>query len=326
MRSSQKNTTLPSDLPPIGLLSDCFSDGERHILSESGERFFSAPRKLPQDAASKEEGAVPYIDYHYHEGVELFFVTDGRAELLLGGKILTLDRGDIACISPFCAHGIYLKNAENAVFSRTVVAFHPYRIFPDEGGDGKLFKELKALGFEEHIPPSHPANAALWEVAEHLKTLFAEHPTGWAVRAYAELMRIYAIIAEHRLWRAEPAENTHMFTFMRQVEDYIETHLDEDISTGEVAASFRYTDEHFCRMFKKCYGKTFKDYLNGYRIRRAKELIEGGDFETLAQISGKCGFNNQNHFSAMFKKYAGVLPSEYLAARKPDTEDPQKAE
>ncbi len=326
MRSSQKNTTLLSDLPPLGMRLDCFSNGERKILWEAGEHFSSVARKLPHGATPPQKDALPYTDYCYHEGAELFFVTEGEAELLLDRVWMTLHRGDVILISPFRAYGIYLKNAENAAFSRTVVSFHPYRIFPEEGHGRGLFKELRSLGFEARIPPSHPANEAMWNAEEHLKTLFEERPTGWTVRAYAELIHMYATLAEHKLWRTETPEDTHMLGFMRQVEDYIEAHLDEDISTREVAASFRYTDEHFCRVFKRCYGKTFKDYLNGYRIRRAKELIEGGDFETLAQISGKCGFNNQNHFGAMFKKYAGILPSEYLAARKPEAEDPQKTE
>ena len=107
---------------------------------------------------------------------------------------------------------------------------------------------------------------------------------------------------------------------MTKVSDYVESNLDQDISTSQIALACQYSTEHFCRLFKKCFGTTFKDYLNIYRIQRAKNHIDCKKFTTLAEVSSRYGFNNQNHFSHMFKKYVGMLPSEYISHNKTTTQ------
>jgi two-component system response regulator YesN len=72
----------------------------------------------------------------------------------------------------------------------------------------------------------------------------------------------------------------------------------------------------FCRLFKKCFNQTFKEYLNAFRVQKAKAFIDLGSSATLAAVSSKFGFTNQNHFSRMFKKHIGVLPSEYMNQKK----------
>jgi AraC-like DNA-binding protein len=49
------------------------------------------------------------------------------------------------------------------------------------------------------------------------------------------------------------------------------------------------------------------------------EFIEHGEFATIAEVSTRFGFNNQNHFGHMFKKYVGILPSEYISRQKSGT-------
>jgi AraC-like DNA-binding protein len=109
------------------------------------------------------------------------------------------------------------------------------------------------------------------------------------------------------------------FLPMLKVSTYIEQNLDQDIATTDVATFCQYSTEHFCRLFKKCFNKTFKSYLNIYRICRAKELIDSGKITTIAALSTTVGFNNQNHFGHMFKKYVGILPSEYISRQKSGT-------
>ncbi len=46
-----------------------------------------------------------------------------------------------------------------------------------------------------------------------------------------------------------------------------------------------------------------------YKLNRAAELLKSGKY-TVSEISDKCGFSTQSHFSVVFKKHFGVTPSE----------------
>ncbi len=57
-------------------------------------------------------------------------------------------------------------------------------------------------------------------------------------------------------------------------------------------------------------GETPSNFFRTYKLNRAAELLKGGKY-TVSEISDKCGFSTQSHFSVVFKKHFGVTPSEY---------------
>ena len=60
-------------------------------------------------------------------------------------------------------------------------------------------------------------------------------------------------------------------------------------------------------------GMNFSDYLNQHRIRYCQQLVQSGNRRiNLRDLSADCGFRNRNTFTAAFKKFTGMTPSEYL--------------
>lgn len=91
---------------------------------------------------------------------------------------------------------------------------------------------------------------------------------------------------------------------------YIKEHYQEDISLQDVAGYLSYSDAYFCRIFKQCFDRSFLAYLTEYRVERAKELLE--DFSVnIKDISYKVGYRDSNYFAKVFKRIAGVTPTEY---------------
>ena len=60
---------------------------------------------------------------------------------------------------------------------------------------------------------------------------------------------------------------------------------------------------------------TVLEYVNTVRCRHARELLVGGASVKDAAI--RSGFDNFSHFSSVFKKYTGVLPSEIKNQKSP---------
>ncbi len=275
----------------------------------NGEPLHSVARKilLPSESILLPEYAL--LPYCHHEGVTLFLLQTGSAVALINSERISLAPGDILAVNPFEAHGIFVDDP-NAPLSMLRLVWHPHLIFPLESVGEHFFTPLRAMRFPHHISADAPPAAVLRHGVERIRQSLESGESGF-VRAYAELVSLYATLTEAGITHENTAETSHIYAFMSLVSAYLEENLDEDISTADIAAHCQYTTEHFCRLFKKCFGRTFKDYLNIYRIRRAKDYIDAGNYATLAEISSKCGFNNQNHFSRMFKKYVGSLPSEY---------------
>lgn len=97
---------------------------------------------------------------------------------------------------------------------------------------------------------------------------------------------------------------------LRQIQDYIEDHLAEDISIEDMAALIPMSQFHFARAFKTATGETPHKYLTQRRIERAKVFLTVTKL-AIAEVAYQVGFSNQSHFTAHFRKAMGVTPKDY---------------
>ena len=302
---------------PISILKDSYENGQRHSLFCRNNVFRPFHRTVLKSVTDVLVTGFTFTEYHYHDGVEILLVDKGEANAVVNNRRIPLREGDVLVVNAFEAHGVFLEG-ENPEFTRTCISFRPYYLFPPENADDSthFFADLKNVTFREHVPANHPAAPKIAACIREILSLCKSESVGWSVAAFSKLLMFYSVVIEHGLFSENEGSNSYMFDFMAKVSTYIETHLDQDVTTADIATYCQYSTEHFCRLFKRCFNRTFKDYLNFYRIRKAMEFIERGEFATIAEVSSRFGFNNQNHFGHMFKKYTGILPSEYVNRQK----------
>jgi len=67
---------------------------------------------------------------------------------------------------------------------------------------------------------------------------------------------------------------------------------------------------HLSREFRRRYRITIGDYIRKRRVERASELLTNSEMP-MAEIASTCGFSDQSHFCALFKKYSGMTPAKF---------------
>ena len=87
-------------------------------------------------------------------------------------------------------------------------------------------------------------------------------------------------------------------------------HLSEPIDTEKLARELHYSRPHLSRKFKEETGVTLTDFFLTKKSEEAARLLAYTD-KSLIAISDYLGFSSQSHFSRVFKKYAGMTPTEY---------------
>jgi len=97
---------------------------------------------------------------------------------------------------------------------------------------------------------------------------------------------------------------------LRRVREFIENHLEENISIRALAATAGLSMYHFARAFKQSEGVTPHDYLVQCRVRRAQGLLAATDLP-LSEIALASGFADQSHCARRFREHVGVTPSSY---------------
>lgn len=91
---------------------------------------------------------------------------------------------------------------------------------------------------------------------------------------------------------------------------YISYHYHEKMYLSDVAGHIGYSDSYFSRLFKEVTGQRFSDYLNEYRIERAKKLMSNYQL-TLGEIAARVGFEDFSYFSQVFHRIESMTPSQY---------------
>ncbi|MBQ8309430.1 MAG: helix-turn-helix transcriptional regulator [Clostridia bacterium] len=302
---------------PVTIFKDSFEHGIRTNEASLNDTFKPNHRAILKSVIDVLKPEHVFTKYHYHDGVEIIRINEGQANIVINNHSISVQRGDVLVFNAFEAHGLFLPDAES-LFTRTCIAFRPHYLFPPESGTGSahFFADLKKISFQNHIPAEHPAAPMLCDTIDRIVSVYQEQHNGWSVEVFSCILQFYSQMIRYQLFKENDNDTAYIFDFMTKVSTYIEENLDQDIATTDIAAYCQYSTEHFCRLFKKCFNKTFKNYLNIYRIRRAKDFIDSGKYTTIAAVSTKVGFNNQNHFGHMFKKYVGILPSEYINRQK----------
>lgn len=95
---------------------------------------------------------------------------------------------------------------------------------------------------------------------------------------------------------------------LRRATEFINAHLEQDLSLAEIAAAADLSQFHFARAFRRTTGLTPQQYLMQRRVERAKQLLAIGDLP-IVEISLQTGFKNQSHFTTLFRKFTRVTPN-----------------
>jgi AraC family transcriptional regulator len=81
-------------------------------------------------------------------------------------------------------------------------------------------------------------------------------------------------------------------------------------SLGELAAEVGVHPVHLCREFRNHYHTTIGNFVRRRRAEHACALLADLD-RPLAQVALECGFADQSHLTAVFKRFIGTTPAEF---------------
>jgi len=204
----------------------------------------------------------------------------------------------------FCPAGLTIRAVQSA-------ASHVQAIW-DTDLYSTLLPELGAAAsqFEFHVSLQDPLLGHL------VSTLADETEGGFADRVLVESLATALCIrlARHFVGRLPlPASGGLSRERLQRVRDYVEAHLDEDLSLTVLAEIACLSPYHFSRSFKQAIGVGPQRYVIQRRLERAKRLLRQTG-QPLALIAQEAGFADQSHLTQTFRREMGVTPGRFRAA------------
>ena len=92
-----------------------------------------------------------------------------------------------------------------------------------------------------------------------------------------------------------------------------ELYKDPELNEISLSRALATNRTYLAEIFKRTVGLHFRDYLNIYRLMKAREILINKKHEnmSLIAISEEVGFRNYGTFNEAFKKYYGITPGEW---------------
>lgn len=144
--------------------------------------------------------------------------------------------------------------------------------------------------FEDLLQMSRSGDPALRESAAHLLRSFLFR---WFVRPA-------------KTQETAPSNRPHVDRALA----YMERSVREHVTVEDIARKVGVTEEHFIRIFRDEVRMTPHQYFTRLKIEGASGLLMSTD-KSVGDISDWFGFENQFHFSRIFRKCTGMSPLQY---------------
>ncbi len=92
---------------------------------------------------------------------------------------------------------------------------------------------------------------------------------------------------------------------------YIADNYANAITLQDLAKFINVSPSYLCQLFKKTYKTSPVEYINQFRIQKAKDLLYSNHTLPVYKISELVGFSDTSYFCRIFKKQEGVTPSQF---------------
>jgi AraC family transcriptional regulator len=98
---------------------------------------------------------------------------------------------------------------------------------------------------------------------------------------------------------------------MQRVVDYIEAHLDQDLSLDRIAGLAGLSPSHFKTAFRQAAGLPLHQYVIRRRVERARLLLAAGG-RSISEVALEVGFAHQSHLNRWTRRLLNASPKELM--------------
>lgn len=139
---------------------------------------------------------------------------------------------------------------------------------------------------------------------------FTPRLTSAKCRAAGTLLQMFGKYLEECGKRQMQSHGARASSLLQKIEAFLAECREEKVSLKKVAASVNLSPCHFCSVFKKQTGLTFRQYRTRQRLESARKLLADSD-RRVSDVAFEAGFESIPYFNRAFRRAFGCSPSEY---------------
>ena len=248
---------------------------------------------------------------HFHEDYELNLTLNVRGKRILGNLVEDFTEKDLVITTPNVLHCYKRDDAFLNTRCEAVVIQ-----FPKELPSWGIFDTDQLRDIRNMLCQPAPGLKFSEETAEAVRERLLRLPTveGFeGVQLFLDILHELACADRTQVELIGVQSSDSSFPHSRRINrivQFVEKNYNRKISLEDVGEQVGMSASSVSRFFKKRTRHNFWDYLNGFRIDRAAQMMIETE-HTISEISYACGFNNISNFNRVFRERIGTTPSDY---------------
>lgn len=259
---------------------------------------------------------------HSHDYFQLCYVMRGACVHSVNGRQATMVKGDFFSVPPDLEHSISaVEGRENELvlidFMPTLINQHMHDLDTMESFvDFAYIQPLMTV--DDQLLPKLNLSLSGQMLVERLifdmENEMSQAREGYRLAVKADLLKLLVIVGrEYKEYLKGRQDELNVMKYrdvFYNIFRFMEEHYNEEMTLDRMAEKAHMSPTYFSALFKVVKGKTFIEYLNEIRIRKAMDLLLHTG-QSVTEISLAVGFNHLGHFNRMFKKMVGTTPTYY---------------
>ena len=245
--------------------------------------------------------------------LQIFYISEGRFEWTISGKLFILYPGDTAVILPNQEFGSEKGFLDLGIISW--IALSPLQ-FTKEGnmqlGPWSSIPENESKSFGKLLSLNQISVLsrllAVGHIFHSLQKEMAEREIGYTVRVNHLIDELLITMVRH-LTRQNNLQRDFPQTFMK-LEQALRSNLDHQWLVEEMAVMVGLGTTAFTEKVRNYTGFSPLHYLINIRIAEAIKMLKNTE-KPVTDIALETGFYSSQHFSTTFKKLTGYTPRQF---------------
>ena len=119
------------------------------------------------------------------------------------------------------------------------------------------------------------------------------------------------LLRNHKYPATNTADKNDNYSKILSVYDYIDKHLNDDLTLDNLAKIANLSPNYLSHIFKQLNGVGLWDYIIAKRVEKAARMLcDSNSNRSILGVAIECGFNNTANFNKAFKKLKNITPSQ----------------
>lgn len=250
------------------------------------------------------------VNLHSHDYYEFYFFLEGDISIQIGNEKYPVQYGDIMLVPPHFPHRPIIHSMKTP-YRRFVFWIsqeycnHLLHISPDYAFLMQYVQVTKNYIFHNDQIAFNAVQSKIFRLIEEMQSDRFGRDAQINLCVNDLVLHLNRLLHEH----FNPKLRNDESSLYQRLTEYIENHIEENLSLEKLAKEFFVSKYYIAHVFKDSLGMSIHQYITKKRLALCKEAILGK--MSIKETYQTFGFGDYSSFYRAFKKEYGISPKDF---------------